>query len=869
MATIQLTTTNYNGESGVVYFYPCNSGSTPSNLGPQTFPFEIVDTENYEGTYQVLFTGLTSGNNQICYTQVPCSGCTRPTGLTTTELFFRFTYSDGPNNGEENTFYTYTALDVCNVIDDYNNNLGFFSASLTSQIGPDNTAYATDILADCSTISDGIYVLVENGTYVIREVINGILDPTVIDCYVAPTPTATPTATPTSTPEPATDTPTPTPTATPTATPTPTPEPLTDTPTPTPTAMAAVGCNSTINGTYVPSGSTIQTHNLDFSTLTNGSTIVVSYDAYDRPDRFNIYEDGLLIVNSGWVGSDSTYSGPWGDPGSLGNSTGQFDFIFDNTKTYELRVDVGSANPSNVLQDSWDVTLTCNEPIVPTATPTPTPTPTALSGCNSTISDTYSFSGSTLQSHLIDFSELPSGHIVTISYEAYDRPNRFNIYADSSLVGNSGWVGSDNSYDGPWGNAGSLGNSTGQFTFTYDHTKTYELRVDVANANPSNILDDAWDVTIYCAAPATATPTPTPIAATATPTPTPTALPMVWNLYHPCDSTTPADQVIEYTPNFLGGEIIKASNGLCYTVVVTGYSLQTPMTVISEHSTCEDCSPSATATPTPTPPASTATPTPTPLPATATPTPTPEPPTATPTPTPEPPTATPTSTPAPPTATPTVTPTPCPSAGQKVGEFCVDYTLYHTYADGSCGTYDVAYENNSLACGYVAPTATPTATPTVTPTPCPVYGTLLYDYCEDYPTYSRIGVYANGSCGTYTEIIMFNDPTCGYVAPPTSTPTPTATPTPTPTPTPEPASVYTYFGSGYGGSTAAACNDAGINNRTLYSDCDGGTFNVGCYVYVDTFPNPLTGSTNVFMNGASWDINPISGQVQAYSTEQC
>jgi hypothetical protein len=179
-----------------------------------------------------MFTGLTSGNNQFCYVQIPCSDCNRPTGLTTTELFFRFAYTDGPNVGQENTFYTYTALDVCNVIDDYNNNLGNFNASFTTQIGPDNTAYATEILGDCSTVSDGIYVILQNGTYVIREVINGILDPTVIDCFVAPTATPTPTPTgaplatdtPTPTPQPATATPTPTPVTGATATPTPTPQ---------------------------------------------------------------------------------------------------------------------------------------------------------------------------------------------------------------------------------------------------------------------------------------------------------------------------------------------------------------------------------------------------------------------------------------------------------------------------------------------------------------------------------------------------------------------------------------------------------------------------------------------------------------------
>jgi uncharacterized delta-60 repeat protein len=90
---------------------------------------------------------------------------------------------------------------------------------------------------------------------------------------------------------------------------------------------------------------------------------------------------------------------------------------------------------------------------------------------------------------------------------------------------------------------------------------------------------------------------------TMTPTPTPTQTPivpsLVWNLYYPCGTTTPATQVIPYTSSYLGGEIIKASNGLCYTVAVTGYTLQSPITVVSEHSTCEECN-TPISTPTPT-----------------------------------------------------------------------------------------------------------------------------------------------------------------------------------------------------------------------------------------------------------------------------
>lgn len=230
MATIQLTTTNYNGESANVQFFPCNSGSTYSNLGEQTFPLEITDTENYEGTYEVIFTGLTSGSNQVCYVQIPCSGCTRPTGLTTTNLYLRYT----PNGGSE-IYYNGSAQEACDARDFMlNNPMGYGEGALFSQIGPDNTAYSREITTDCATIADGFYILKENGSLIIREVSNGILSSNSFDCITitdTPTPTPGPTDTPTPTPA--------SPTSTPTSTPTPTPGP-TDTPTPTPTGVSTV-----------------------------------------------------------------------------------------------------------------------------------------------------------------------------------------------------------------------------------------------------------------------------------------------------------------------------------------------------------------------------------------------------------------------------------------------------------------------------------------------------------------------------------------------------------------------------------------------------------------------------------------------------
>ena len=80
--------------------------------------------------------------------------------------------------------------------------------------------------------------------------------------------------------------------------------------------------------------------------------------------------------------------------------------------------------------------------------------------------------------------------------------------------------------------------------------------------------------------------------------------------------------------------------------------------------------------------------------------------------------------------------------------------------------------------------------------------------------------------------------------------------------------VYEFTGCGRGDTVSESCNDA-ANNRTFYSDCTSGTFGVGCYVYIDTVPNPLTGYSNVFMNGANWDISSVTGIVTAYSSPQC
>jgi hypothetical protein len=243
-----------------------------------------------------------------------------------------------------------------------------------------------------------------------------------------------------------------------------------------------------------------------------------------------------------------------------------------------------------------------------------------------------------------------------------------------------------------------------------------------------------------------------------------------------------------------------------------------------------------------------------------------------PTPTPTPtstPTPTPTATPVGPTPTPTSTPTPTPTSTS---------TPTPT-PEGDCDCYCITFDPESLPndlyvryrlCGT-------SSTETVLISSLDQVdngdGTVTSCICVKQGEAYSIPVCVQGgievTCDPYTWVQGGNCSSYTTCLPSPVTPTPTATSTPTPTPTPTEGGVTSFGGCGYGSSTAAACNDAGINNRTLYSDCTSGTFGVGCFVYVDTFPNALTGYTNVFMNGASWDINSSTGQVTAYSSEQC
>ena len=109
------------------------------------------------------------------------------------------------------------------------------------------------------------------------------------------------------------------------------------------------------------------------------------------------------------------------------------------------------------------------------------------------------------------------------------------------------------------------------------------------------------------------------------------------------------------------------------------------------------------------------------------------------------------------TLAPTTTTTTCTPNGTLLSTFCSGFDLIGVYANGSCGTYNQVIQFNSPSCGYVTPTTTTTCTPN---------GTLLSTYCSGF---NLVGVYANGSCGTFDSVIEFNSPSCGFVPPTTTT----------------------------------------------------------------------------------------------------
>jgi hypothetical protein len=389
-------------------------------------------------------------------------------------------------------------------------------------------------------------------------------------------------------------------------------------------------------------------------------------------------------------------------------------------------------------------------------------------------------------------------------------------------------------------------------------------------------------------APATDTPTPSPLPATAvptaTPTPSPTPFPVITAKYHgtsqpsgylACSSGTDITVTLNnttfcntttYTSNFFTS-LVTTTYWISYDGNYVQIFHNSSENTATRSGSCQACNNTApTATPTPLPTA-----TPTPLPATSTPTPTGAPTnTPTPTPSPLPPTAVPTSTPTP---LPTDTPTPLPPTATP--QPVINVYFFNSQPSGylACdgGTQISVSLNNADFCSTTTFTSS-FFTSLGTSNFWLAYGgsyLQIFHFSGNSATRSQSCQACNNTPATATPLpaTATPEPTLPPTLPPTNTPTPEPDPA-TPTPTPEAPPLTMFVGAGRGNSASDACNDT-VNSRTFYSNCGPFDIGVGCYIYVDTFPNALVGYDYVVIDASTYTINNGTGQLTGLNPEQC
>ena len=203
-----------------------------------------------------------------------------------------------------------------------------------------------------------------------------------------------------------------------------------------------------------------------------------------------------------------------------------------NTKencSFEFSSSLPTPTPTNTPTNTTTPTVTPTETNTPTPTQTPTqsetptqtptptntPTPTidtsfhgiltpfypvtnkGCASCGSNIINEYESLDFHTQTDCLDLSSATDGDVITFSYSALDRPNRFLIKDNGVTVAVTDWIGNPAGYD--------IGdyyyptfNATGVKTFTYHSGHTYEVMVDIAPASLIYPMSDSYTYSISC-----------------------------------------------------------------------------------------------------------------------------------------------------------------------------------------------------------------------------------------------------------------------------------------------------------------------------------------------------------------------------------
>lgn len=346
----------------------------------------------------------------------------------------------------------------------------------------------------------------------------------------SPTPTQTPTFTPT-------------PTLTPTNTKTPTKTP-TVTPTCTPTGDFIDDCGRVLRG----SGTGIFVYTIQ---INNGlGPISLNYNTFSIPDRFVVEFDGVIVIDTGYVG-DASYNGDLTAlslPTVTGPGKGKATFL-KTTGTETLTVTVYAPLAGTV----WEFEVQCAsiETPTPTKTPTQTPTPTKTPDgtptstatptstptptvtetptCTPTVTPTATpnvitvICGQTIRrsgagTYLFSINNnIHPGGPITIYYNTYTIPDQFILTQNNIVLADTGFVG-DASYDADLAAIGlPRVSGPGNGSITYTSIKGVDALLQVF----APLAGTIFEFTVQCVPP---TPTPTQtVTPTSNPTPTPTS----------------------------------------------------------------------------------------------------------------------------------------------------------------------------------------------------------------------------------------------------------------------------------------------------------------------------------------------------------
>jgi hypothetical protein len=128
----------------------------------------------------------------------------------------------------------------------------------------------------------------------------------------------------------------------------------------TTTAGPCVDCGINQFGNYAPADYYVY----PTASICNAvsSSNVLFYYAYDRPNRFNLYDSVGAVTSSGWVGY-ADYAGPWGASLNV-DPDGNIPFTFNSGTGRYMLVEAGPADTESPISDAYEWVLVCQNPTI-------------------------------------------------------------------------------------------------------------------------------------------------------------------------------------------------------------------------------------------------------------------------------------------------------------------------------------------------------------------------------------------------------------------------------------------------------------------------------------------------------------------------